>query len=402
MLPNGRRDSGGMNIYLKEMLRYLPPAGVAIDLFTMDHPNCVTPIYRISPRSRVIHIPAAPPDTPKERLYEYIHQFTQSVEQFILRDNASYTTVYSHYWWSGITGAAIARRMGIPHSITFHTLARLKQRYLAGNVEHPQRAIQEQVLAQTADRLIVWTPHEKEMLIKLYNAPADKISIIPPGVDTSSFRPLDRRAARAALGLDEPQKMILAVGRITKIKGLPLLIRAGSSLDTVADAKIHVVGGDTTKDSRRELCQQVTDLGMRDRVKLWGPMPHSRLPLMYAAADVFVMPSYYESFGLAAMEAAASATPPSPPMSADFAVPSPTAVPATSSPGVAPTSLWTKSNSCSATPITAANSAAVPTTSPNSGNGAPSPKNSSTPSSNPSTEDTEGHRTRAQSSDQGW
>ena len=309
MLPNGRRDSGGMNIYLKEMLRYLPPAGVAIDLFTMDHPHCVTPIYRISPRSRVIHIPAAPPDTPKERLYEYIHQFTQSVEQFILNDNASYTTVYSHYWWSGITGAAIARRMGIPHSITFHTLARLKQRYLAGNVEHPQRAIQEQVLAQTADRLIVWTPHEKEMLIKLYNAPADKISIIPPGVDTSSFRPLDRRAARAALGLDEPQKMILAVGRITKIKGLPLLIRAGSSLDTVADAKIHVVGGDTTKDSRRELCQQVTDLGMRDRVKLWGPMPHSRLPLMYAAADVFVMPSYYESFGLAAMEAAASATP---------------------------------------------------------------------------------------------
>ena len=87
------------------------------------------------------------------------------------------------------------------------------------------------------------------MLIKLYNAPAAKISIIPPGVDTSSFRPLDRRAARAALGLDEPQKMILAVGRITKIKGLPLLIRAGSSLDTVTDAKIHVVGGDTTKDS---------------------------------------------------------------------------------------------------------------------------------------------------------
>ena len=203
----------------------------------------------------------------------------------------------------------LGRKWRVPHVATFHTLAKTKMRARAGEKETDLRISVEERVARGADGVIVSTEQEKQDLISLYRTPGHKVRVIPAGVDLEMFKPVDRNVARSDLGI-EGKKVILYVGRIEPIKGLRNLLEAVALLEDQDDTVLLIVGGKPGDDSELELLKsQARQLGIGDKVVFTGAVPQCRLPAYYSAADVFVLPSYTESFGLAALEAMACGTP---------------------------------------------------------------------------------------------
>jgi D-inositol-3-phosphate glycosyltransferase len=164
-------------------------------------------------------------------------------------------------------------------------------------------------VAYRADALVVSTQQEKDDLVRLYRTPPHKIGVIPAGVDPELFRPGDQIRARSVLGLGE-KRVILYVGRVEPLKGLDILINAFALLEDTNDTRLLVVGGRLGQESELDRLRSVAvQLGIGDRVTFAGAVKHAELPDYYNAADIFVLPSYYESFGLVALEAMACGTP---------------------------------------------------------------------------------------------
>jgi len=320
----GGRDSGGMNVYVRELARALGRRGVEVDVFTRWREREDPQIQSLGANARVIHLVSGPIGYyPKMDVYERLPEFTERVLSFTRAEKRSYDLVHSHYWLSAQVAEVLRRSWSVPMVQMFHTLALVKAQALDDSVngEGLVREVAEQSAVRIADRIVAASEIEQSELVGLYGADPSKIRVVPLGVDTRMFRPLRQTDARAALGRDACEFMIVFVGRIEQIKGIDVLLEAvGDLLRGRSDLRrrtcLVVVGGalDPRADGSEsekvpELRAMVDAHGIGDNVDFVGSVDQQELALYYAAADVCAVPSLTESFGLVALEAMACGTP---------------------------------------------------------------------------------------------
>lgn len=310
LLPPGGRESGGMNVYVGELAKALGQAGLLVDVFTRWHHPRDPQVVELGEGVRVIHLEAGGRrPRRKEALYPYLPEFLCQLERYQEEHGLQYDVVHSHYWLSGWVGSFLRRRWRVPHVAMFHTLGEVKNRAHRGEREAEQRIKTERQVVAVADRIVAGSAEEKRQLVRLYGAQPHKVEVIPCGVDLDLFRPMDKVTARDILGFTEP-KIVLFVGRIEPLKGVDILLNALPQLREDGEVRVVVAGGDSQ--SGKEMMRLRTlamELGIEPNVTFLGSVPHTRLPYYYNAADVCVIPSYYESFGMVAVEAMACGTP---------------------------------------------------------------------------------------------
>jgi len=316
----GAGDAGGMNVYIVEASRRLAARGIEVDIFTRATSSDLPPVVEMTPGVTVRHVNAGPFEgLGKEELPAQLCAFTAAV----LREEAQhepgfYDVVHSHYWLSGQVGWLARDRWSVPLIHTAHTLAKVKNEALAaGDRPEPRSRVigEEQVVAE-ADRLIANTDEEARQLVRLYGADPARTLVVPPGVDLDRFSPGDRAAARRAVGMPQDAIVLLFVGRIQPLKAPDVLLHTAARLlrddPALRDRlRVHVVGAPSGSglDAPGQLQQLATTLGIADVVTFFPPQPPERLAEHYRAADVTVVPSHNESFGLVALESQACGTP---------------------------------------------------------------------------------------------
>ena len=298
-----------MNVYVLNLAKRLALAGLQVDVFSRRHDPEDATMSELGPGARLIHVEAGPDGTPKGELRRYVPDFLSGLVRFAAADGADYDVVHSHYWLSGQVGMELADRWDVPHVTTFHTLAEAKRRALAGERESELRGATEARIAGAANAVVVSDRHERDLLERLYGIPAERLHVIPGGVDLDRFNPVGRADARRELGLNG-EHVLLFVGRLDPLKGVDLLLQGAALLEERRNVRIIVVGGDLEGDPEvPRLAAMASQLGLADRVRFEGAVPQERLPWYYSAADLLVAPSYYESFGLTVLEAMACGTP---------------------------------------------------------------------------------------------
>jgi D-inositol-3-phosphate glycosyltransferase len=308
----GAGDGGGMNVYVRSLASALAGAGVECDVFTRaDHAE-QPPVVDLEPGVRVVHLEAGPRGpVPKAALPGLVDDLVAAAAVHL--GSGEYDTIHAHYWISGAVGHVLKHALDLPLVTTFHTLSHVKA--AAGLDDDPrERAHVEAEVVRCTDRVVASTVEERAELVAAYGADPERVEVIPPGVDHSIFspadRPGDRDDARRRVGLRVGVPLLLFVGRIQPLKGVDLALRCLAALDD--DAELAVVGGPSGTDGPAEvgrLRALARDLGVADRVHWVEPQPHAALADWYRAADVCVVPSRTESFGLVALEAAACGTP---------------------------------------------------------------------------------------------
>ena len=319
----GGKDTGGMNVYVRDLTRELGRLGIHVDVFTRSQDEHVPHVlHDLGYGNRVVHIPAGPEQpSPKQELPDYIPEFVQGIERFAAEKGLHYDLIHSHYWMSGLAAEMLSDIWGeIPMIQMFHTLGEMKNRIAQSDEERETASRLEgerRVLAR-ANRIIAATLAEQAQLEWLYKANSRKITIIPPGVDTGRFYPIPKDEAKQFIGIPDEDRMVLFVGRIEPLKGLDTLIRAMACMgleNSDCPAYLAIIGGDPSASpdemtsemaSLQQLCRE---LKMDRTVVFLGKRGQDTLPYYYSAAEVLVMPSHYESFGMVALEAMACGTP---------------------------------------------------------------------------------------------
>ena len=297
-----------MNVYVREVASALAQAGIDCTTYTRaDRPGLPAEVF-VEPGHTVVHIPAGAFDVPKEQLPELVDTFADGVGEHILA-NGGVDLIHGNYWLSGVAGHRLKHQLDVPLVSTFHTLARVKAE--GGDMEPAWRDRAEAEVIGCSDAICVSCPEEERQFRRLYGDPHGVIEIVPPAVEHAFFAPGDQRGARRAVGLPVDRPVVLFVGRIQSLKGPDVAIRA---LATMArrDAMLVIVGGASGVDGDWEMDNAVAladELGVSERVMFVEPKPHHLLSSYYRAADVVVVPSRSESFGLVALEAAACGVP---------------------------------------------------------------------------------------------
>ena len=311
LMPLGGKDTGGMHLYVRELSRELGRMGVEVDLFTRWHSSMDSEVMDVGDNVRLIHIAAGEQeDILKTDIYECLPQFTSNLRRFIESESVTYNLIHSHYWLSALTGEQIQERLGIPHIATFHTLGEVKNRVRPAEREPDLRIEAEKMAVNSADCVIAVSAEEKNDLVNIYEARPDNVKVIPCGVDLGLFQPADKAKVRCTLGLPEKSKVLLFVGRIEPFKGIDVILRTLAGLGGGGDLHLLIVGGDADSDGELDRLRSLaTELGIEEIVTFWGTVEHERIPQFYNAADICVIASYHESFGLVALEALASGTP---------------------------------------------------------------------------------------------
>ena len=311
-----------MNVYVRELVSALAQAGVACDVYTRAWSEQLAPEVSIEPGVRVVHIEAGPrAEVPKEALPELVPAFTEGVVEHI-RTTGDVDAIHANYWLSGVAGHAAKHELGLPLVSTFHTLARVKVD--ADVEESAERTRAEVQVIGCSDAILANCEEEAADLRVHYDARPERIEVVPPGVDHAFFSPGDRDGARAALGWTDGGRIsarggsgatqhpvLLFVGRIQPLKGLDVAVGTLAALEDPG-AELVVVGGPSGADGPDELARVLDlagDLGVRERIRFVEPQPHHLLSTWYRAADVVLVPSRSESFGLVALEAAACGRP---------------------------------------------------------------------------------------------
>jgi len=320
----GGKDTGGMNVYVREITRYLGQWGVHVDVFTRSQDEHVPHVlHDLGYGNRVVHIPAGPEHPlPKKELANYLPEFASGIQKFAREKHIRYDLIHSNYWMSGIAAEQLKQVWDVPVAHMFHTLGLMKNRIARSpsEIEGEYRIGGERSVILSADRLIAATLAEKTQLHFLYGTPEDKIVIIPPGVDTSHFYPIPMDEARESIGVPLDERILLFVGRIEPLKGLETLLRAIARLrETGVQCQVPhsliVIGGDPNASGENLTSEMARlqgiskELGLNELVLFLGKRGQDTLPYYYSAADVLIMPSHYESFGMVALEAMACGTP---------------------------------------------------------------------------------------------
>jgi len=318
----GGKDTGGMNVYVRDLTRQLGRMGVHVDVFTRSQDEHVPHVlHDLGFGNRVVHIPAGPEHPlPKRELATYIPDFVREIEHFAAEKGIQYDLIHAHYWMSGIAAGMLKDAWHVPIVHMFHTLGAMKNRIARSEDEREgaYRVDGEKQVISRADRLIVATPAEKSQLQFLYQADAQKMVIIPPGVDTAHFYPIPEDEAREYVGVSPDQCMVLFVGRIEPLKGIDTLMEAVALMgmhDAAHPVNVVIIGGDPDvaademTDEMARLQDLCDELCLGQMVLFAGKRAQDSLPYYYSAAEVLVMPSHYESFGMVALEAMACGTP---------------------------------------------------------------------------------------------
>ena len=319
----GGKKSGGMNVYVRDFSRALGEAGVAVDVYTRSQDDCQPMIKReLGPGGRVIHVAAGPErPIPVGEVGAHLDEFADNVVQFAAAEGITYDLIHSHYWLSGLVAEKLRAAWGpLPIVHMFHTLGHMKNQIAQDDSERaPQDRLDgEAHVVAVADRLIAATPAEESQLIEYYGADPAKIAVVPPGVDLGRFVPIDQDTAKRKVGIPCGHANILFAGRIEPLKGIDTLLRAMSILQerhpaAVEGTCVAIVGGDPWADDldaeMARLQSLRAELGIHDLVTFLGAKDQDILPYYYAAAEMVVMPSHYESFGMVALEAMAMGTP---------------------------------------------------------------------------------------------
>jgi D-inositol-3-phosphate glycosyltransferase len=321
----GGKDTGGMNVYVRDLTVELGRMGVHVDVFTRSQDEHVPHVlHDLGFGNRVVHVPAGPEvPRPKRELAGYIPQFVEGIEAFAAEKGLHYDVIHSHYWMSGLAAEALSDAWGgVPILQMFHTLGEMKNRVARSEAEREgaYRLDGERRVIARADRIIAATAAEKAQLEWLYKAEAGKVTVIPPGVDVCHFYPIPADEARQFVGVPNDSCLLLFVGRIEPLKGVDTLIRALALLRERHAcprdvATLAIIGGEpeATREDMDEEMKRLralcSELGMDDVVLFLGKRSQDTLPYYYSAAEVVVVPSHYESFGMVALEAMACATP---------------------------------------------------------------------------------------------
>jgi D-inositol-3-phosphate glycosyltransferase len=321
LAPLGGWETGGMNVYVRELCRGLGRLGVKTDVFTRRQDPNVPTVVEFGEHARVIHVDAgAPRHRDKYAVVDDLPELACNIQRYRNHAGARYDLIHSHYWLSGRLATLFKEHWRAPVVAMFHTLGALKNRVAldAAELEQQIRVDIERRTMGTADRIVAATEVDRNHMLDGYAASPRKIVVVPGGVNLDLFVPGDRQAARRALGLG-PEPTLLFVGRIQRLKGIDILIRAAAELrHDIGGLRVLVVGG-TGDDSGRQPSEEVRELqrirglvhelDLEDVVRFVGAVDQARLPEFYRAADVTVMPSTYESFGLVAVESMACGTP---------------------------------------------------------------------------------------------
>ena len=303
----GAGDSGGMNVYIRELVSSLAQAGVDCDVYVRRWHDDLDELVEVEPGFRVIHVPAGPVDLAKEELPAIVDDYADWVIDH-LDASTPVDAIHANYWLSGVAGHRIKHARDLPLVCTFHTLARVKAE--TGDPEPHRRIRAEAEVIGCADALIANAPAEADELVRLYGADPSLVEIVPPGVDHAYFSPGSRSGARGALGLGA-EPVLLFVGRIQPLKGADVAVGTLAELDDPS-ARLLVVGGASGTGGEAEVERVLAladELGVANQIELVAPQPHHVLSTYYRAADVVLVPSRSESFGLVALEAAACGTP---------------------------------------------------------------------------------------------
>jgi D-inositol-3-phosphate glycosyltransferase len=306
----GTRDTGGMSVYIRELARELGKKGHTIDIFTRIHDPADPRMENLSENVRLIHLKAGrEAKIQKMDVYFSLPEFTFNLENFWKENDQKYDIVFSHYWMSALVGKYLWDTHQIPYITMYHTLGAVKNAIGIGEGEPELRLVSERETVQDCRRIIVATEQEKEDLMHFYDADPKKVGIVPCGVNMELFKTVDKAEARQKLGLAN-EKILLFVGRIDPLKGIDNLIKTLPLLANQGKFKLVVVGGD--ENSREELeglKKLAAENNILDSVDFRGLVKQEQLPYFYSAADVCVVPSYYESFGLVPLESLACGTP---------------------------------------------------------------------------------------------
>ncbi len=315
----GSGDSGGMNVFIRAAAERLGASGLAVDVFTRRRGDDLDEVNDLGGGSRLIQVKAGPPaPVPKEELPRYLPEFLGGVLRRQRAEGVGYDVVHTHYWLSGWVGSSTKEIWGVPLVASFHTLGKVKNysRGLGETPEPPERLVGEQRVIAAADRLVAATPAEAAQLVGLYRADAERIRVIPPGVDHQLFfpRPGDEASARIHLS---GARLLLFVGRLQVHKGPEVAVRTLAEViardpERTQDVVLAIVGGPSGSSHGAEVARIMdlaSTLGVGERVVLFPPQPQARLADFYAAAEVVLVPSRSESFGLVALEAQACGTP---------------------------------------------------------------------------------------------
>jgi D-inositol-3-phosphate glycosyltransferase len=246
----------------------------------------------------------------KLALFPYLSKFFQALEDFRLTENLSYDLIHSHYWLSGRLGSLAQKLWKLPHITTFHTLGKVKNQTGIDANEPRFRIVAEKEIARTCHRVLALTQRERESLEQLYDAPAEKIGVAPCGVNLELFDLQSKVPARNRLGWDPDDIILLYVGRFESIKGLQALLEAMTYLGEHERLRLVIVGGGDDKAPEiRAMERTARRLGIAEKVTFVGRVDQSNLPTYYGAADLLVMSSYSESFGMVGLEALACGRP---------------------------------------------------------------------------------------------
>ncbi|GLW10422.1 D-inositol 3-phosphate glycosyltransferase [Microtetraspora sp. NBRC 13810] len=316
----GTGDAGGMNVYVVEVAKRLAQLDVEVEIFTRQTARDLPPVAELAPGVLVRHVTAGPyEELDKADLPGQLCAFLSGVLRTeAMYDPGRYDVIHSHYWLSGQVGWLAKERWGVPLVHTMHTMAKVKNLLLAEDdrPEPSARVFGEEQVVDVADRLVANTEAEAGELIDLYGAPRERVAVVNPGVNLSVFQPASKGAARHRLGLPQDAHVLLFVGRIQPLKAPDVLLRAASRMlveepGLRSRLVVACVGGPSGSGLSRPalLAELSAELGISDVVRLVPPAPQDELADWYRAADVTVVPSHNESFGLVALESQACGTP---------------------------------------------------------------------------------------------
>jgi D-inositol-3-phosphate glycosyltransferase len=307
----GTNDTGGMSVYIRELSRELGKRGHRVDIYTRLQEGRDRPVIDLSKKVRLIHL-GIPNNGNLSRLafYPYLPDFLKSMENFRSHEGIEYDLIHSHYWLSGRLGNLAQKLWDCPHFVMLHTLGEVKNRTGVGLPEPDLRIAAEKELVKTCHRILAPTDREKDNLVRYYGISREKIGVVPCGVNLDLFYPQEKKATRRQLGFDQRDIILLYVGRFEPLKGIDRLLEAMIHLRDHRRLRLIIVGGDGDQSPESKFLRQKTvNLGIEDKVIFAGRIEQKHLPLYYSSADVLVMASHYESFGLVALEALACGRP---------------------------------------------------------------------------------------------
>jgi len=318
----GGKETGGMNVYVRELSREMGRRGLLVDVFTRSQNPHISRIVPLGRNARVIHVQAGPEEPiNKNEILNYLPEFKERIIEFARENKTTYDLIHSHYWLSGWLGSQLKTDWSVPLIHMFHTLGVLKNSVSRRKKEKEsrQRLKVEKEVMEEADLLIAPNPWERQQMIAQGGVRPAKIKVVPCGVDLTLFKPISSLKAKKILGLSD-KGFILYVGRIDAIKGIDVLIRAfhrliRNPLKTRPELGLIIIGGEVDADSQasnqemQKLRRMVGQFKLQERVAFWGSQRQDLLPYFYSATQALVQPSRYESFGMVALEAMACGTP---------------------------------------------------------------------------------------------